>query len=202
MVIPTACSVVIRETGIDDLDRLSAIVDEEWKFSTFSESNGMGLSKLYLLHCMKDMRCLTLTVDGIPEGVVMFEDGRGHDALEDCDELSSLLEETKGYDAFMDDLNTFRGTYKEFESSFKEEDLAELRLIIISKNHRNRGLGIRLLDMVREELSGTDKEGLFFYSDTDCNTGFYDRIGAERLDSKDVTSMGRMVRMFAYRLLF
>ena len=42
--------------------------------------------------------------------------------------------------------------------------------------------------------------GLFFYTDTDCNVGFYDHLGAECVGYKDTVCNGMPLRVFGYAL--
>ncbi len=51
-------------------------------------------------------------------------------------------------------------------------------------------------------MTEAGKKGIFFYSDTDCNYGFYDHMGAERIGSGSMSYAGEPLTMYVYRLMF
>lgn len=50
------------------------------------------------------------------------------------------------------------------------------------------------------EFCRTEFGTIVFESDSDCNTGFYDSIGAERLGSEEMVCAGERLIVYAYRL--
>lgn len=75
----------------------------------------------------------------------------------------------------------------------------ELVLLILSEKARGHGLGKRLFSGACDYLRSKGAKSMFFYTDTDCNFGFYDAMGAVRLGHVDTLCLGQRIGMFIYR---
>jgi hypothetical protein len=62
------------------------------------------------------------------------------------------------------------------------------------------GLGRKLIEEAARSASSYGCTGLFFYTDTDCNFGFYDHMGALRVGSTDTICNRMPLTVFGYYL--
>ena len=104
-----------------------------------------------------------------------------------------------GYHGFEEDLANLYGVYNRSASLHKSSDLAELSLIIVGKDCRGSGLGKELLLEAKRIAESNGKKGLFFYTDTDCNYGIYDYLGAERVSDDTIMCAGEELTVYCYR---
>jgi hypothetical protein len=195
--------IVFRPTCPSDYRPLAEMIDREWDFHLYSEKKGLDMAEYYLLHCMHGSNeALTLLVDGDVAGVLVIREA-GDDTLDFSSDLARALDSIKDdpqFDRCEGDLEAIYGQYERFALDYKRPEWAELRLVILSEATKGMGLGRRMIDEAGRIASARGKTGLFFFTDTDCNYGFYDHIGAVRVDEGCVMCMGVPLRMFAYRL--
>ena len=182
---------------------LAEMIDKEWLFSLYSKTKGLDLAEYYLMHCLHGSNeAEVLTVDGQVEGVLVVREA-GDDVLDFSEDMQSILDSVKdvpGFDECIRDLEAIYGQYELFARDHKSPEWAELRLVILSDRNKGMGLGRRLIEEAKRMAKDRGKTALFFFTDTDCNFGFYDHIGAVRVDEGCVLCMGQPLRMFAYRL--
>jgi GNAT superfamily N-acetyltransferase len=67
----------------------------------------------------------------------------------------------------------------------RDEDCAsaELNLLMVDPSAKGLGIGGRLFDLMRQELSAGGAEGFFLMTDDECDFTFYDHKGLSRLES-------------------
>ncbi len=193
----------IRDTVPGDLESLAAIVDDEWKFRLYSEENGARLALHYVLHCIDGSNAFqTLLVDGVPKGLLVLRDMDGPKRELSPEERSIIddIMDDPGTGRYLEDFDVLYDTYLWFARKFKGPESAELRLIIVSEDCKGMGLGRILIDKAAELARARGKSALFFYTDTDCNVGFYDHLGARRLGVRTVMCMGVPLDVMGYQL--
>ena len=186
-----------------DYRPLAEILDEEWKFHLYSKSKGLDMAEYYLFHCLDGANeAMVLAVDGRPDGIVIIREV-GEDRLDfskDLQRCHRAIEDDPSFERCIEDLKAINDQYEIFARDHKTPDQAELRLVIISERDKGMGLGRILIDEALRMASSRGKRGLFFFTDTDCNYGFYDHIGAVREAEAEIVCMGMPLGMFAYRL--
>jgi hypothetical protein len=139
---------VIRETEPFDYRELSRIIDDEWKFTIYSELNGLGMAECYLMECMEGANAaLTLLVDGRPEGIAVLRDMQSDtiDVSARADEILAEIKEDPQFDHFQNDMRDLYAAYNDFAMQSKHKDWAELRLLIVSKRCKGQGLGCAIM---------------------------------------------------------
>jgi GNAT superfamily N-acetyltransferase len=197
--------ITIRDLREEDYGPLSQIIDDEWRFHEYSERYGLEISEAYLLYCANGAHMAkTILVDGEPCGVVAIGDMPGDriDLSEELGEITRALEHKDRFDRYMEDNEELHRIYLDFASTFKRPEWAELKLLILSDRHKGLGLGRKLIDEACRCASEAGMEGLFFYTDTECNVGFYDHIGAVCIGYKDTLCAGEPIREYGYYLDF
>lgn len=175
----------------------------EWKFDAYSKRNGLNMSRHYLLHILNgSTHAFTVLVDGIVSGAVVLDvrSGKRADLSAEEDAARKTYEDDPNRDLYDRDTGNILGAYKEFCKDLIRPEWAELRLLIVSKDCKGMGLGRLLLRRAADILRENGLNGLFFYTDTDCNFGFYDHLGARRVGYKDVLCMDETLRVFGYSL--
>ncbi len=193
--------VSLRPVCPADYDPLSVIFDDEWDFRGYSVENGLKMAKFYLLHCINGSNAaVTLLVDGIAKGILILKDMGGEtiNVSGDVEEARRSIEDDPNYDYFLEDSENLYDLYRYFAKEYKHQDWAELRLIIVSKDCKGKGLGNMLMEESMRIARSSGNSGLFFYTDTDCNIGFYDHIGAVRVGKKETECMGQSITVYGY----
>jgi len=195
--------IILRRTADRDREYLAQIMDDEWGFHLYSERNGLNMSEHYLLHCMNGATdSITAVVDGIPSGIIVIDtgSGTGMDLSKDMDALYGRFLDDPGLDLFERDCRGIDEAFDSFRKELCRPGWGELRLLIVSKNCKGMGLGRMLLKKAARILDDSGMEGLFFYTDTECNIGFYDHLGAFSVGHKDVPCMNDMITVYGYGL--
>lgn len=196
------CFRPIEET---DYAPLSEIIDEEWKFGIYSKRNDRVMAECFLSMCVDGANVAeTMLVNGKPSGVLVMADMPGG-RIDISAHLESLLEQLwddPGYGHFLEDMDELHRFYGDFAALYKKPDWAELRLLIVTKSCKGMGLGRMMVDEARRVAEHRGIQGVFFYTDTDCNFAFYDHLGAVRVGERTVMCLGEPMRAFCYYLQF
>ena len=197
--------IMIRNTMPEDYIPISKILDDEWRFHIYSEEKWLEMSEYYLLHCIDGANLSeTLLIDGEPKGILVIRE-MGTDTIdvsEQCSKLDESIRNDPNYGYYLKDLDNLYDVYKGFVKESKIPEWAELRLLIISKDCKGLGLGRILMSEAEKRIKEHGMSGAFFYTDTDCNFGFYDHLGAERIGSKMIICAGEDLEVYGYRLTF
>ena len=193
----------VRRTVPEDWDPLTRMIMVEWKFDLYSKGNGLNMSRHYLLHILNgSTHALTVLVDGVPSGAVVLyvRSGERTDLSAEEDAARRAYADDPNIGLYDRDFGNITGAYAELCKDLIRPEWAELRLLIVSEDCKGMGLGKMLLRKAAEILREYKLDGLFFYTDTDCNFGFYDHLGAKRAGYKDVPCMDETLRVFGYSL--
>jgi|GEM_PF-1527240 len=197
--------IVFRDTVESDYRDLATILEKQWRFSLYSKDRCLELSEIFLLSIINGSnKAETVVVDGKPQGVLVLSDMDG-ETIDRSAELGSRLESAKqipNFDRCMEEMEGFHRIYSKYAKAYKHDDWAELALIIVSDSCKGIGLGRKMIDEARRITSEYGSKGLFFYTDTECNYGFYDHIGAVRVGEDKTPCMGVDLEVFVYYLEF
>jgi len=198
-------AVELRNTIPQDYKVLSEAIDLEWKFSTYTKESGLLIAEYYLVQCLNGANhAITATVDGEPKGILVLK-GMGPSSIDVSvrrKELEEVLSDNPSFKIFLKADHELEEMYGRFVKEYKSSDLAELSLLILCKDAKGYGLGRTLIEEAKRLVTEAGKKGIFFYSDTDCNYGFYDHMGAERIGSGSMSYAGEPLTMYVYRLMF
>ncbi|MBE6528076.1 MAG: GNAT family N-acetyltransferase [Thermoplasmata archaeon] len=194
-----------RDTVPEDFGDLSRIIDDEWEFGLYSEENGRRMAEFYLLSCIDGSdRAVTLLADGKAKGVLILKE-MGGPAIDMSEELSLLqgeLSSDPGFRQLLEDMDSLYGCYTGFANDAKRDEWAELRLLIVADECKGHGFGRMMMDEAERIAESSRKTGFFFYTDTDCNFGFYDHIGSSRVAEREIMCMGTPLTVYGYSLVF
>ncbi len=195
----------MRPTEKSDYPDLSRILDDEWRFSLYSQEKALKLAEYYLVDCINGANVsVTMLVDGEPKGLLVLRDMEGDtiDASGDLAEVYSEVKDDPGFGGCQADIDNLHEIYERSAERNKSSDWAELRLLIVSKDCKGMGLGKKILNEARRIAESFGKVGVFFYTDTDCNFGFYDHMGAEKVSTDDTICAGEELTVYGYRWIF
>jgi len=197
--------VFFRGVKGSDLVPLAEMINSEWKFDIYSKENGLKMAMHYLLICIDGSNAArVLEVEGKTAGIIVVSDMDGPkiDMSAERDRLLAEMSGDPGLEDYQKDFKALYGTYSEFAEHHKRPDWSELKLLILSNQIRGGGLGRKMMEEAKAISRSFGMKGLFFYTDNDCNTGFYDHIGAVRTDSKRISLMGEELDVFGYSYVF
>lgn len=108
------------------------------------------------------------------------------------------IRKRKGYRDMVDDERMIDRTDRELYSGCGKEFDGELVLLIVSEEARGMGLGRLLFEKAADEFRSRGAEEIFLYTDDDCDFGFYDRMGAKRLNEKSIRLSNEDLLMMLY----
>jgi GNAT superfamily N-acetyltransferase len=195
----------LRRIRESDYRPLAEMLDREWKFYIYPQRNGVNLAEYYLFHCLDGANEeRVLTVDGRPEGILVIREA-GDDVLDFSREMAESFERIRDdpeTDRCLRELGVLVDIYNRFAAVHKRPEWAELGLLIVSDRTKGMGLGRRLIAEAESLTKARGRTGLFFYTDTDCNFGFYDHIGAVRVGTEQMICAGELLTVFGYYLDF
>lgn len=108
------------------------------------------------------------------------------------------IRKKESYRDMVDDERTIDRTDRELYSGCGKGFDGELVLLIVSEEARGMGLGRLLFEKAADEFRSRGAEEIFLYTDDDCDFGFYDRMGAKRLNEKSVRLSNEDLLMMLY----
>lgn len=75
-----------------------------------------------------------------------------------------------------------------------------LTLFAVTEESRGLGVGKKLLYYLRDYLKSTNTHGIYLFTDSSCNVGFYDSQGFSRIGTQEITitSQNKAVEMDVY----
>lgn len=113
--------------------------------------------------------------------------------------IAAGIEGRDGFDRMVSDLRSLDEADDVLRDMVGGDLGPELTLLILSEDARGSGLGRRLFGEACDHLRSRGADAMTFFTDTDCNVGFYDRLGAECLRRTDTVCLGERIGMFVYR---
>lgn len=194
----------IREFQEGDMVPLAEIVCSIWEMDTYGSDIGIPASMAYLRSCMgRSTFIRTLVSEGSVVGCVMARSGDF--ALDICQDLENYegpsLSGYEGADKLMSDMMILDTA----DVSMKEETGVvfdgELVLLIISEEAQGHGFGTILFRQAEEYFRDQGSESVLIYTDDDCGYGFYDRLGARCIASRDVRLASEDLHMMLYHYI-
>ena len=197
--------IMVRRTESSDYGPLSEILDDEWLFRLYSKEYALKLAEYYLVESINSSNvAMTLLVDGVPKGLFVIRDMPGEtiDLSKDLAKLEDAVRDGPRCKECLHDIENLHEVYLRSAARYKSPDWAELRLLIISKDCKGLGFGLKLINEARRIAESYGMRGFFFYTDTDCNYGFYDHVGAERVSTEVTVCTGMDLTVYGYRWLF
>ena len=194
----------IREFSDRDIDMLSGMICRIWEMDTYGRGLGIPASRAYLESCMgRSSFIRVLESDGVVMGCVMARSGdQVIDVERDIEVYTSgPLAGAPGLDNLVEDMMILDRA----DLTLREESDAafdgELVLLIVSEAGQGRGYGRMLFEEALGYFREQGLSSILIYTDDDCGYGFYDRLGAMCLASKDVHLMNEDLHMMLYRYI-
>lgn len=192
----------VREFRRKDFGALSEIIEDVWQMRAYGDEIARPGSYLYALQCFsRSTFSRTAVVDGEVVGVV-FAGVRGRSFRPLTSLRISLLDlrirKLEGYGRLRDDFANLDSVDDDLISRYGEGFDSELILLILDERARGYGLGKRMFLEACDALRRQGSKRMFFYTDTDCNFGFYDALGAVRLGQRETECLGERLGMFIY----
>jgi len=132
-----------------------------------------------------------LLVDGHPAGFLLFSiPGMPNFDCSVClNDILQSIGSTDYWKLFYDDVVVQRQGYLSIIQN-QPEIYGELNLLIVDSNYKNHGIGKKLIDVLNKNMVSFNCPGMLFYTDSECNYGFYDHIGCTLLGTRHVIIHG------------
>ncbi|MCQ2084696.1 MAG: GNAT family N-acetyltransferase [archaeon] len=187
-------SLEIRDYHIEDDSFLIPIIENEWKFHLYGE-NWPELVREYIKdYVSRSDYCRVAVLDGKVVGIATV-----------CVEIHTdnyVIPEEFADSEYFRDRETMDTLDARLRSEIDISGLGELVLIIVSKEHKGKHIGSALMDDVSGYLRDHGCRGMHISTDTDCNYGFYEHLGSEKVGCGECIVQGNMITRFLYRLVF
>ena len=194
----------IREFEEGDMVPLAEIVCRIWEMDSYGPDIGIPASMAYVRSCIaRSTFVRTLLSEGSVVGCVMAR--AGDFALDIGQDLENYggpsLTGYEGADRLLSDMTILDTA----DVSMKEEAGVvfdgELVLLILSEEAQGHGFGTILFRQAEEYFREQGSESVLIYTDDDCGYGFYDRLGARCIASRDVRLASEDLHMMLYRYI-
>ena len=195
---------VLREFREEDCEPIASIMCDIWSMRSYGADVAMPGSRMYCCQCVLASSFIRVAeVDGRVVGCVGARYGdwrvdapwaerilqQERDSVADSEDGKRMIADFESYDSVDRDLGIRTGIDTD----------AELTILILSEDCRGPGLGRMMFDAACDHLRSRGAESMMLYTDTDCNTGFYDALGAERVATSGMMCLGEPLGMFLYR---
>ncbi len=109
------------------------------------------------------------------------------------------LRNLPGYREFVSHIDIIDRPYEDMLRSSEAVFDAQLELLIVSPEHRGKGVGKALYEAAMDEFRKRGKHCVLIFTDDDCGYGFYDRDGCERLEIREIRLSSEMLCNMMYR---
>lgn len=87
---------------------------------------------------------------------------------------------------------------QELKASDLPQADATIQLLLLAPGARGHHLGSRLLDAARSWFASQGARGYFLMTDDECDVGFYDHLGLQRMRTRSVETPRGTVGVYAY----
>ena len=175
-----------------DFHALADIIRRAWNFDAFcSERMAERLGLLYLTNCLCNQSFNMVALrGGRPVGVIMGRDLKKKEVL-----LSDLLGMMKNFAIvrmsrkgreLLDMFSVFDRIDEDMYKKSAVEFGGELSFFVVDENERGRGTGAKLYYLLMKYFSEENVNSFYLFTDTSCDFGFYEHMGAVRLDKRTI----------------
>ena len=194
----------LREFREEDCEPIASIMCDVWSMVSYGADVAMPGSRMYCCQCVLGSSFIRVAeVDGRVVGCVGARYGnervdapwaermlrQERDSLTNSEDGMRMIAEFESYDSIDRNLGISTGI----------DTGAELTILILSEGCWGLGLGRMMFDAACDYLRSKGAGSMMLYTDTDCNTGFYDALGAERMATSGMMCLGEPLGMFLYR---
>lgn len=116
-----------------------------------------------------------------------------------CGKEGPPSQESTGYREFVSDIDIIDRSYEDMLRRSEAVFDAQLELLIVSPEHRGKGVGKALYEAAMVEFRKRGKHSVLIFTDDDCGYGFYDQDGCERLETREIRLSSETLCNMMYR---
>lgn len=177
----------LRQFREEDRSAICEMIRREWNFDRYGPG-WMRLAGIFLDGYLRGSDGLFVLEDGGSVAGMLsyrYHVGAGHDS--DVDAAASMDPSEIDAEKAAKDLRAMFEADKAMYSRLDTEGMGELMLIMIGTEFKGKGYGKMLFNHAAEKMREAGCRGMLFVSDTDCDTGFYDHIGARLAEREDIS---------------
>lgn len=184
---------IYRNIRKNDYAAIKNLINSVWHFERFATNERIrkDILEIYWMNCLREQTFARVVeyqgeVVGILLGRSESEYKRFKMSINACAIIWRIIrlcfsEEarhtTKGY-------RNFSRAYQELIENRIQEFDGELVLFIVDQNYRAKGIGKKLIELFFQYMKQTQTKCIYLYTDTECNYGFYDKQGFEKVDER------------------
>lgn len=184
----------IRDYIDADADRIAEMIDREWKISEYG-GDWHAACRMLVDFWMKDSDIRKVCLhNGQIAGVVSATVRPGHTPIPEG------LGDLGVSDSMANDLLLLTGADDEILETADIGGFGRLDLLMVSEDCKGKGIGGKLFTLAAEYLRSEGCKGVYWATDTDCNTGFYNHIGARPIGQRDLVLSAEELTRFIYVL--
>ncbi|MCQ2079520.1 MAG: GNAT family N-acetyltransferase [archaeon] len=191
-------SLVIRDFRPDDVGALVETLNDEWHFDLYGEGWEEVVSEYVLEYVRRSDASRVAELDGTVVGIATVRAEVHEGDMAKVDELCEKYPDNPYYR----DQRTLDHADAMLRSENDLTGLGEMVLLIVSGRVRGAHIGRRLMDEASSLLAARGCTGMHIATDTECNYGFYEHLGARRLGETECVVQGKPLVRYLYRLDF
>lgn len=200
---------IYRNIKKSDYPTIKELINSAWHFERFATNEKIreDILEIYLRNCLKEQTFTRVVEDegkvvGILVGRSENEYKKFRMSTHDLPIIWHIIklcfseearQTTKGY-------RSFSKAYRELIENRVQEFDGELVLFIVDESYRGQGMGKKLTTLFFEYMKQTQTKHIYLYTDTECNYGFYDKQGFEKVDERwiEVENLAGKQKMGVY----
>lgn len=203
--------ITYREICPKDYGSIKKLIDEVWNLNQFcdNERELEDALNIYLQSSLLDISYGKAAIlDGEVVGILLGKRKGQQNMVRRCSILWSLIKSgvSQLFHATTEMRRQLKNALKISKADQKMMAMQKgnftghIELLIVGDNTQGLGVGKRLVnDFISYALHGNQNK-IYVQTDTQCNYGFYEHLGFERLDSIDLTlTDGRQITLFLYQ---
>lgn len=186
----------IRDFRESDISSLVPFINDEWHFDLYGPEWERLVAEYVAEYVSRSDFSKVAVYDGIPVGIVTasVEVDPGASAR-----MEMMMARYPG-NGYITDQKLLDSTDEFLRSQNDMSGSGELVLLIVSSDMKGKGIGRMLLGEAASFLKNQGCRGMQISTDTDCNYGFYEHLGAELLGSREIVIQGKPIIRFLYSL--
>ena len=188
-------NLIIRDVLPEDVLSIKSAIDNVWCFSelvsTQSHLNaviGLYLNQVLLHATFGRVALIDNEVVGVIFGSTATSKPNYRHLLEDTTELAiclltaGVVEQQGIYEYF----SKQRSVYNRLSAKWANQFDGCLDFLILTPAAQGKGVGKKLWHALKDYFTTTETKRIYLYSDTGCNTGFYDHNGFKKIAEETV----------------
>ncbi|QIL46859.1 GNAT family N-acetyltransferase [Vagococcus coleopterorum] len=181
-------NIIYRPIEEKDFAPLEQIIRDTWNYDTYyDEQLAKDCAEMYLAGCLNNFTFSEVAVlEGETVGVILVNDKKNHHPnptyQKKWEAVLERLDQTEAGRTAFNSFDKVEGLYHEMYIKTNKAYDGELAFFLMNDKHQGLGIGKKLYLDALAYFKAQGVESFYLFTDTQCNFGFYDHIGMNRIE--------------------